>query len=267
MDFEIGGMTWLYIWLGLFVLGGFAGGIASGFFKARKIQSRKFDWKIFRHEALFATMSLTLTTLIVTSLTAFLTQTGWITFKPGSAPLWLALLEYAGYFLFFDTCFYWSHRAMHIEPWYRWIHKTHHKSTMPNPLTSPSMNPIESAIEGTFTPLYVTLFTIHEGTMAFVVPTAIIMGIYVHCGHEFLPRWWNRTWLTKWFIPATFHDQHHRYFTGNYGGYTTIWDYVCGTVRSNYERDFDRHHQRIAEQRAARRKVASAAAAPSGSVP
>src|SRR3546814_8430177 len=48
----------------------------------------------------------------------------------------------------------------------------------------------------------------------------------------FMPRWWNRSWATKWFITATFHDQHHRFFTGNYGGYTTIWDRLCGTMRT-----------------------------------
>ncbi|MCB2077408.1 MAG: sterol desaturase family protein [Novosphingobium sp.] len=252
MESGVSGQMWLYIWLALFVLAGLVGGIVSGFFKARKIQNRKFDWAIFRHEMFFATLSLTLTTFVIGSLTALLTQIGWIAFKTGPAPLWVVALEYVGYFLFFDTCFYWAHRAMHVEPWYRWIHKTHHKSTMPHPMTSLSMHPFESVIEGTFVPLFVTLFTIHEATMALVVPTAVAMGLYVHSGHEFLPRWWNRRWLTKWFIPATFHDQHHHYFTGNYGGYTTIWDYVCGTVCNNYERDFDRHHERITEGRAGR---------------
>jgi lathosterol oxidase len=59
-----------------------------------------------------------------------------------------------------------------------------------------------------------------------------------------LPRWWNRSWATKWFISATFHDQHHRYFTGNFGGYTTIWDRLCGTMRPKFEADFDKIKQR-----------------------
>src|SRR3546814_11211766 len=69
--------------------------------------------------------------------------------------------------------------------------------------------------------------------------TNIVMGLYVHSGYEFMPRWWNRSWATKWFITATFHDQHHRFFTGNYGGYTTIWDRLCGTMRPRFEADFD----------------------------
>jgi sterol desaturase/sphingolipid hydroxylase (fatty acid hydroxylase superfamily) len=41
------------------------------------------------------------------------------------------------------------------------------------------------------------------------------------------------------FITATFHDQHHKYFKWNFGGYTAIWDFLCGTVRPKYPADFD----------------------------
>ena len=61
----------------------------------------------------------------------------------------------------------------------------------------------------------------------------------MHSGYEFLPRWWNKTWLTRWFISATFHDQHHKYFRWNFGGYTTIWDWICGTARSKFIEDFE----------------------------
>ena len=43
----------------------------------------------------------------------------------------------------------------------------------------------------------------------------------------------------QWFITTTFHDQHHKYFNYNFGGYTQIWDYLCGTVRKKYEADFE----------------------------
>jgi sterol desaturase/sphingolipid hydroxylase (fatty acid hydroxylase superfamily) len=35
-----------------------------------------------------------------------------------------------------------------------------------------------------------------------------------------------------------FHDQHHQYFRYNYGGFTTIWDRVFGTVRPRFMEDF-----------------------------
>jgi sterol desaturase/sphingolipid hydroxylase (fatty acid hydroxylase superfamily) len=57
------------------------------------------------------------------------------------------------------------------------------------------------------------------------------------------------SWATKWFITSTFHDQHHRYFSYNYGGYTTIWDRICRTIRPKFEADFDKLKARLDEPR------------------
>jgi sterol desaturase/sphingolipid hydroxylase (fatty acid hydroxylase superfamily) len=86
--------------------------------------------------------------------------------------------------------------------------------------------------------IFVTVVDVHDASMALIVPTNVLMGLWVHSGYEFLPKWWNRTWLTKWFISATFHDHHHKYFTANFGGYTTVWDRLCGTVHKRFESDF-----------------------------
>lgn len=227
-------------WLALMLLVGLVTGLLTGFFKARKIQPGSFKWRAFRREMLWASLSLAVTTLSLGGLTQLLKEAGWITFRSGPVAWHTVVLEYAIYFLGFDTWFYWWHRLMHVEPFYRLSHKVHHGSITPNPLTSLSMNPIESMLEGAWLPLLTSVMTLHEQTMVFVVPTAVLMGQYVHCGFELLPRWWHRTWLTKWFITATFHDQHHRYFKGNYGGFTPIWDYLCGTVRPRYEADFEK---------------------------
>jgi sterol desaturase/sphingolipid hydroxylase (fatty acid hydroxylase superfamily) len=114
-----------------------------------------------------------------------------------------------------------------------------HRSTSPNLLTTLSGGPLESVINGGFVPLFTAALTVHATTMALITPTSIIMGLYVHSGYEFLPRWWNKSSATRWFITATFHDQHHKYFKWNFGGYTTIWDFLCGTVRPKYLSDFD----------------------------
>lgn len=229
----------LDLWLMGFVAAGIGAGIATGFFKARKIQPRGFKWTIFRNEILFAVFNLTVTAFLLGPLNGWLQSHGYIAFHTGPVAWWVIALEYALYFFLFDTYFYWLHRWMHKEPFYTWVHKIHHRSTSPNMLTTLSVSPLESLINGGFVPLFVTIFTIHDATMVLLAPTSIIMGLYVHTGYEFLPRWWNRTWATKWFITATFHDQHHRYFNGNYGGYTTIWDRLCGTMRKKYEADFE----------------------------
>ncbi|MBU6206070.1 MAG: sterol desaturase family protein, partial [Alphaproteobacteria bacterium] len=81
--------------------------------------------------------------------------------------------------------------------------------------------------------------SVHDTTAALISITNPIMGLYVHSGYEFFPRWWHKSWTTKWFITATFHDQHHKYFNYNFGGYTTIWDRICGTMRAKFESDYD----------------------------
>jgi len=230
----------LSIWLALFIAAGIVTGVVSGFFKARKIQPRGFKWKMFRNEAIVAVITITISGTIIGMGTNWLKAHGWITFNTAPAAWWQLALEYILYFFLFDTYFYWLHRAMHKEPVYRWVHKLHHKSTSPNLLTTLSVNPLESIINGGFVPLFLSLCTVHSATMALITPTSILMGLYVHSGYEFMPRWWNRSWATKWFITATFHDQHHRYFIGNFGGYTTIWDRACGTMRAKFEDDFEK---------------------------
>lgn len=240
---------WLALWIGLFIATGLIGGIASGFFKARKVQPSGFKWLTFRNEAIVAVITIMISGPIIGFGTAYLSNHGFIEFNTGPATWWVIALEYVLYFFLFDTYFYWLHRWMHKEPVYTWVHKLHHKSTSPNLLTTLSVNPLESIINGGFVPLFLSVFTIHSETQALILPTNIIMGLYVHSGYEFFPRWWNKSWATKWFITATFHDQHHRYFTGNFGGYTTIWDRLCGTMRPKFEADFDKIKARQVAER------------------
>lgn len=253
----------LNLWLLLFIVTGIVTGILTGFFKARKIQPNGFKWKIFRIEIVVAVITITVSAFVLGSLNKFLNGHGFIKFAAGPGAWWVIALEYAASFFLFDTYFYWLHRWMHKEPVYSWVHKLHHKSTSPNLLTTLSVHPFESLINGGFTPLFLTVATtiflpIHKETLALMGATTTFMGLYVHAGHEFLPRWWHKTWASKWFITTTFHDQHHKYFNYNFGGFTMIWDYLCGTVRKKYEADFEK----ICERRSAPRTPAAAAAEP-----
>ncbi len=232
-------------WLIGLLLGGFALAVYRGVFRARKIQPRGFRWQTFRNEIFFAIINLAIGATILGLVTTTLKAKGIIAFDQSSTSWWVMGLEYAAYFLGFDTYFYWFHRLMHVEPIYTWVHKIHHRSTSPNLLTTLSVSPLESIVNGGFVPLFTALCTVHASTMMLIGPTNIIMGLYVHSGFEFFPRWWNKTWTTKWFITATFHDQHHRYFKWNYGGYTTIWDWVCGTVRPSFVTDFEQIKSRV----------------------
>lgn len=223
----------------LFAVGAFLVTVFGSFFRLRKIQPDGFKWRTLRNELAFAAINLAITVFLLGGMIGFLTRHGYIRFDTTHASAWVIAGQYALYWLGFDTYFYWLHRWMHLEPFYSWIHKLHHRSTSPNLLTTLSVSPLESFINGGFVPLFTALLTIHSSTFALIAPTNIIMGLYVHCGYEFLPRWWNRSWLTRWFITATFHDQHHKYFKWNFGGYTPIWDFLCGTARPKYLAEFD----------------------------
>ena len=240
----MGGQESLALWFVLFLASILVAGIWSGFFKARKVQPKGFKWKALRTEAIVAVVTLAIVGPTMGSASGWLARNGWIAPIKAPALWWQIGLEYVVYFLLFDTWFYWWHRAMHKEPMYKWVHKVHHWSTSPNLLTTLSVNPLESLINGGFVPLFLTVTTltmpIHAETMALITPTNIIMGLYVHSGYEFFPRWWHKSWATKWFITATFHDHHHKYFNYNFGGYTTIWDRICGTMRKNFESDFEK---------------------------
>jgi Delta7-sterol 5-desaturase len=236
----MGGEKSLALWFALFLASGLVAGIWTGFFRARKIQPKGFKWTKLRNEAFFAVVNLVASGFLIGAPTAWLKAHGYITINTAPAAWWVIVLEYAAYFILFDTWFYWLHRFMHKEPVYTWVHKIHHFSTSPNLLTTLSVNPLESLVNGGFVPLFLAALTVHEQSMALITPTNIIMGLYVHSGYEFFPRWWNRSWATKWFITATFHDQHHKYFTANFGGYTTVWDRICGTIRPKFEADFER---------------------------
>jgi sterol desaturase/sphingolipid hydroxylase (fatty acid hydroxylase superfamily) len=185
-------------------------------------------------------MNFSVSAFILGNFTKALQHHGIIKFSHEPVSAWVIGGEFALFFFGFEVYFYSLHRLMHIEPIYGWVHKTHHRSTAPNMMTGFSTSPVEALINGGFIPLLTALVTLHAPTMLLISPCNILMTLYVHSGIEILPSWWNRSWLTKWFITTTFHDQHHRYFRGNYGGHTTLMDRLFGTVRPSYETDFER---------------------------
>lgn len=210
------------------------------FTQIKKIQNRTLRWKILRHEVMWSALNLFVTGLTLTLIFTWLAAQGWMATYSGPVRWYVVAGEFALFFFAFDLYFYLLHRLIHIEPLYTWVHRTHHRSVAPHPLSSSSMSPLEGIITGLSLPAFFIVFTVHDASMAFILPFATLMGLYVHCGYEIVPRWWYRSPLTKWLITPMFHDQHHQYVGCNYGGFTTIWDRVFGTVRPRFFSDFDR---------------------------
>lgn len=230
--------TWLTVFLLAMVL--FSLSRFFLYFRSVKIQKRKYNWAFLRHELFWSALNVGITGFVLKNFGEFLVARGYMTTDYTPASWYVVLFEFALYFFIFDFYFYCVHRLLHVEPLYRWFHLTHHRSVTPNPLSSTSMTPVEGVAEGLIVPVFFAVFTVHEATAILIIPFATIMGLYVHCGYEFAPRWWYRTRTTSWFITPMFHDQHHQFFRCNYGAFTTIWDRVFGTVRPRFEQDFDR---------------------------
>lgn len=141
------------------------------------------------------------------------------------------LLQVTAFFLMEDTWHYWFHRALHYGPLYKYIHKQHHKYAAPFGLTAEYAHPVEVAVTGMGTVgsplLYAYVFgQMHLVTIICWVVMRLFQAIDAHSGYDF--PWSFRHFLPIW-AGADHHDDHHKYFVGNYASSFRHWDYVLGT--------------------------------------
>lgn len=137
--------------------------------------------------------------------------------------------------LIYDTWFYWMHRLLHWKPIYVRFHRQHHQSLAPTPWASYSFSCTEAIAN---CPLWALCFFVP------VHPLGILLGLFIqnaydtfgHSGYEFFPRWAlrNRVICALHATP-THHDCHHRFFTGNFGHYFNIWDFIMNTELERYK--------------------------------
>jgi sterol desaturase/sphingolipid hydroxylase (fatty acid hydroxylase superfamily) len=138
-----------------------------------------------------------------------------------------------------DTWFYWTHRLMHHRRLFRWFHRTHHRSTNPNPWTTYSMAPLEAIVLSGATVLNLLLVPTTGAALVVVYWLNLIYGVYGHLGYEVYPRWLARHWLGRWINTSAAHNVHHARGRYNYGYYFLFWDRLMGTLDPDYEAAFD----------------------------
>ncbi|ANB11626.1 methylsterol monooxygenase [Sugiyamaella lignohabitans] len=140
-------------------------------------------------------------------------------------------IQTATFFVLEDTWHYWGHRLLHTKYLYKRIHKQHHKYAAPFGLTAEYAHPVEVAFTGTGTVgsplLWAYVFgNLHLITVLTWIVLRLFQAIDSHSGYEF-------PWSLDHFLPvwsgADHHDDHHRYFTGNYASSFRWWDYFLGT--------------------------------------
>ena len=133
-----------------------------------------------------------------------------------------------------DFYFYWAHRFMHLPGIYERVHKVHHLSTNPSPLSAFAFHPFEAVIEAGGFILIAVLVPMHPLAFLFVSTMMITINVIGHLGYELYPASLLRTSMGRAVNTATSHNQHHRTFRYNYGLYTLIWDRLFGTLHPQY---------------------------------
>jgi len=142
-------------------------------------------------------------------------------------------------FIIHDTYFYWMHRLIHHPKLFKHIHLVHHQSTNPTPLAAYSFHFSESILEGMIIPIIAFTLPVHPSALILFLLGQFIINVYGHLGFELFPPRFHKTWIGRWINTSIAHNQHHKYFQGNYGLYFLFWDRWMGTLRTDYDETFD----------------------------
>jgi sterol desaturase/sphingolipid hydroxylase (fatty acid hydroxylase superfamily) len=155
----------------------------------------------------------------------------------GSAYLFISVVIIV---LIHDTYFYWTHRAMHHPKLYRLFHKVHHLSANPSPWAAFAFHPLEAVVEAGILIIVPFIMPVHPLAIALFLLAMMAYNVYGHLGFELYPKGFSRGTFGKWINTSVNHNQHHEHFKGNYGLYFLFWDRLMGTVRQDYDQEFDR---------------------------
>ena len=162
-------------------------------------------------------------------------QLGWIKiyYTADLSDWWYIPLTIGFYLFAHETYYYWLHRAMHHPRIYRKVHKWHHESIHTNAFTSFSFHPIESLLQALFLPVFLLIVPLHLFVLLGLLLLMTLSATMNHGNVELYGPKFLRSRIGKYFIGATHHDAHHRYFLCNYGLYFSFWDRWMGTEREH----------------------------------
>lgn len=142
--------------------------------------------------------------------------------------LWL-LLTVPALIVIQDTYFYWMHRLVHHPKLYSFIHREHHESRDPSPFAAYSFHWSEGILEvAWFIPLMFVI-PMHHGTLYAFGMISLLFNVNGHLGVDLYPRSWATHPVFQWLNTSTAHNNHHKYFKGNYGFYFNFWDRIMKT--------------------------------------
>ena len=144
-----------------------------------------------------------------------------------------------------DTYFYFTHRAMHASPWaMKHLHGVHHYSVNPSPWASFSFHPLEGLVQALIIPVLLLIVPTHPLVLLAFLVIMTVTGITNHLGYEIWWRGFARNPVTRYWINATHHSLHHKYYRCNYGLYFTFWDRWLNTEQAGYPDLYDQIQSR-----------------------
>jgi sterol desaturase/sphingolipid hydroxylase (fatty acid hydroxylase superfamily) len=123
------------------------------------------------------------------------------------------------------------HRFMHLPFLFRHVHLVHHRSSNPSPWTAYAFHPFEAVIEAGIIPLVGFTLPVQRAAFTAFMIFQLAYNVYGHLGYEIIPQKFSKGILGRWMNTSTRHNHHHKYFLGNYGLYTVIWDRLMKTLR------------------------------------
>lgn len=204
----------------------------------RRIQSRLPTWADFRREMGASIVSVAMYT-IVACLTIWGMWSGVLKYTPQAEGLWLFLGIQLATAVGHDAYFYWTHRMLHLKPFFRRAHMTHHRSITPTVWTGYSFSWMEGLVQGMFLPMWLLVVPMSDlGITAFFVHQ-LARNVTGHSGFELAWPGFSRGFFTRWISTATHHDMHHSEGNCNYGLWFTWWDKLMGTEHPDYHQAFD----------------------------
>jgi sterol desaturase/sphingolipid hydroxylase (fatty acid hydroxylase superfamily) len=83
------------------------------------------------------------------------------------------------------------------------------------------------------------IIPVHPLSISLFLLIMMIYNVYGHLGYELYPKRFSRSRVGRWINTSVNHNQHHQFFAGNYGLYFLWWDRWMGTVREDYDKQFE----------------------------
>lgn len=222
----------------------FAGGFGLAILLGRKWTAQRRinnvipDWKHYRREIGASMIAVAMYTLVAI-LTFWGANAGVLKVRPDTEPLMLFLAIQAATAIGHDAYFYWTHRMLHLKPFFRSAHLTHHRSRTTTVWTGYCFSWFEGLVQAMFIPIWMLVVPMSPLGMTVFFVHQLFRNVAGHSGFELAWPGFSRGILTRWISTSTHHAMHHNIGNCHFGLWFTWWDRLMGTEHPDYHQKFE----------------------------